>query len=168
MTGPSRDDLKKAHMRNIQHFHGDGFFGYVSQCVEFPRLSRLDKYIKETKSVESTFMVDGEAITDLDAAVLAMAQPPVLSDEERATLDRVPTEFIDLRQLEETLCDGEPRDGARAGPKRAAALGLLHALSAKGLVEYGREPWAADFNPNMTIDHRLRWSPTIRRTKEAS
>jgi len=114
----TREELKNLHMIQTLHGHGDGMFFYRYRCVEHPRLSRHDHYEKRTKSVESTFMVDGANVADIDAAIEALSVPVVITPEEQAVLDTLPTEWTDIRSF--------------SGKQR---LDLLP-LADKGLIEY--------------------------------
>lgn len=85
--GLTQDDLKSCHMRETVHLNGGKeWFGYIQQCVEHPRLSRLDKYTRKDRGVQSTWRVDGQDCTDLAAALEALSVPPVVTPEERAAL----------------------------------------------------------------------------------
>lgn len=90
-------DLRTCHMREAMHGHGDGFFFYEHECIEHPRLRRFDRYDKKTRSVTSTWRVDGEDVADLAAAADRLARPPTITDAERVTLATVPDEWSDLR-----------------------------------------------------------------------
>ena len=69
-------DLSKCTMREDAHFNGGKErFGYRLRCVEYPRLTRFDKYIRKTRDVQSTFQVDGEDVASLDVAADLLATP---------------------------------------------------------------------------------------------
>ena len=76
---------------------GPEWFGYILQCEEFPRLSRLDRYARRDRSVSSTWRVDGEDVDNLDHAAERLNIPPALTDDEIAVLRRVTDEWQDLR-----------------------------------------------------------------------
>lgn len=114
-------DLKGCHMRQTMHLNGGSeWFGYAYQCVEHPRLQRLDRYLRKDRSVESTWSADGVDHVDLQAALDALQTPPVLTEDERAALARVPAEFVRLRDV--------------------LPYQMIKALDAKGLIEWSGEP----------------------------
>jgi hypothetical protein len=58
------------------HFNGGKeWFGYRLRCVQHPRLTRFDKYIRKTRGVESTFEVDGEPVASIEEAARQLATP---------------------------------------------------------------------------------------------
>lgn len=120
------DDLKKSKTRERMHLNGGSWFGYIHQCVEYPRLSRFDRYVKKDRSVTSTWRVDGADVADLEAAVVALNLPPNVTLEERAALDLVPVEFTPARDVR-TLIGGE---------NRQHAIEVMTLLDNKGLIEY--------------------------------
>lgn len=106
------------HMVEGAHFNGGKeWFGYRMNCVEQPRLSRMDRYTRKDRSVASTWEVDGVACADADAAWLALQAPPEVTQEERDALALIGDEPADLR-------DAIPYE-------------MRHWLRAKGLIEYG-------------------------------
>jgi hypothetical protein len=114
----TREDLNKCHMRQTMRGHGPGMFFSRYRCVEHPRLSRHDHYEKKDRSVKSTFMVDGAEVADIEAAVVALNIPVVITPEEQAMLDTLPTEWTEIRSL--------------TGKQRRDLLDLAD----KGLIEY--------------------------------
>ncbi len=94
---------------------GREWFGYIFTCIEEPRLSRLDRYVRKTRSVTSTWRVDGVEMEDLAAALVAIKSPPVLT-EERAMLELVGDDWA--------------RPAEKNWPLR------LWSLMAKGIVEW--------------------------------
>lgn len=81
------DDAKSWHMRNVAHYNGGKeWFGYGHQCVEQPRLYRLDKYLRKDRSVQSIWSVDGVDCADLAEAVGRLNTDPVVTDAEMPTL----------------------------------------------------------------------------------
>jgi hypothetical protein len=102
MSPKTEADLKDCHMVQTMHLNGGSeWFGYVYRCVEHPRLSRHDKYMRKDRSVASVWWADGVPCETLETALDAIQQPPVLTDEERAALELVPAEWADIRdQLE--------------------------------------------------------------------
>lgn len=93
------EDAKTWKMRESAHLNGGReWFGYIHTCIEQPRLSRFDKYLRKTKSVESTWRVDGEDAASLKEAIERLNTPPVFSEAELEVLRRVPDEYADLRR----------------------------------------------------------------------
>lgn len=160
-------DLTASHMKERAHLNGGrDWFGYIHQCVEYPRLSRLDKYLRKNRSVESTWRVDGAPVADLGAAVTALNVPPVFTEDEQALLDRIPLEFSNLRKLEDELAGGARAPASERGTDSPhhKVMTLLHSLNDKGALEYGRDPGRSDGPPwSDAVPEHLRWSPTIRR-----
>ncbi len=99
---------KNWHMREAAHYNGGKvFFAYLHRCVEQPRLARFDRYDRKTKSVTSTWRVDGADRASLSDAVLALNSPPVFDAEELAFLRDAPADFEPERRpnLDYTLMD---------------------------------------------------------------
>lgn len=64
--------LKRAELtiREWAHINGGrAFFAYEYRCDQEPRLTRFDRYDKKTRSVTSTWRVDGVDQPDLNAAL---------------------------------------------------------------------------------------------------
>lgn len=94
MSGLTKDDAKNWHMAEAAHYNGGKvFFAYLHRCVEQPRLSRFDKYWRDTKAVESTWRTDGVDHASMDAAIEALNTPPTFDAEELAFLASAPLEF---------------------------------------------------------------------------
>ena len=90
-------DLSKCTMREDAHFNGGNeWFGCRLRCVEYPRLTRFDKYIRKTRGTQSTFQVDGEDVADLEEAARLLATPYQPMPEDIALLKLVPDEFARL------------------------------------------------------------------------
>lgn len=116
MTTITRDSLKGCKLRLSMHADGRGFFADYHTCVEHPRLTRVTRYEKKTRSAAVSWHVDGLAFDSLEAAAAALNAPAILSDEQRATLDKISKDWEDLRK---TL----PFD-------------VLHTLTQKGQIEW--------------------------------
>jgi hypothetical protein len=90
-------DLSKCTMREDAHFNGGKeWFGYRMRCIQYPRLTRFDKYLRATRGVQSTFEVDGEPVADLEAAAALLAIPYEIQPEDIKLLQLVPDEFTSL------------------------------------------------------------------------
>lgn len=114
----TRETLATCHMRETMHLNGGKeWFGYIHQCVEHPRLSRKDKYTRKDRGVHSTWRVDGQECADLDAALAALSQPVVLTDDERDAL-------IQWRD-----------DFTTAWAARGDNYAMMRALGDKGLID---------------------------------
>jgi hypothetical protein len=74
------DDLAKAHTSPVVHLDGQGFYENHSQCVEYPRLTIVDRGRrgKPRKDVKfgRIFFVDGTECADLDAALTLLNAEP--------------------------------------------------------------------------------------------
>jgi hypothetical protein len=92
-------DLLKCTMREEAHFNGGKeWFGYRLRCVQHHRLTRFDKYIRATRSTQSTFEVDGEPVASLAAAAELLAKPYEVQPEDIKLLNLVPDEWALLDQ----------------------------------------------------------------------
>jgi hypothetical protein len=148
------------------HLNGGAkFFGYIHRCVEHPRLTRRDIYDKKDKSVTSTWRVDGEDVADLAAAVERLNTPAVLTLDEAAALALIPTEFTNLRAVENIVAGCERPSGAiMPNTPHSRAHDVMRSLQAKGAIEYGRSPERSDGLPWAdSVPEHLRYSPTVRR-----
>jgi hypothetical protein len=87
-------DLQNCTMHEAAHYNGGKeWFGYLHRCNEHPRLTRMDKYIKKTRSTESTWHVDGKPVADLAEAAERLSTPYRPSAEELVLLAEVPDEY---------------------------------------------------------------------------
>jgi len=114
----TRETLKLVHMRQGAHYDGRGFFAYDYRCVEYPRLKRHDRYEKKTRSVTSSWWVDGAQRASLDEAIAALNVPPEIAPADREALQHVPDDYADIRSHE--------KPGWEA----------LHWLAEKGLIDW--------------------------------
>lgn len=111
------------HMREVAHYNGGKeWFGYGHQCVEQPRLYRLDKYIRKDRSTQSIWSVDGETCADFAEALERLETPPVATDAELALLAKMSSEWRPLREERERL-------------KPDGFMDVYYGLSRKGLIE---------------------------------
>lgn len=96
------EDLKGLRLRHQAHLDGPrgpkGWFGDVRQCIEHPRLSRFDKCHRATRKVEVIWQVDWQPCASLEEAVAKLNEAPVLTDAEKAALERVTDDWQDLRK----------------------------------------------------------------------
>jgi hypothetical protein len=92
-------DLSKCTMREDAHFNGGKeWFAYRLRCVEYPRLTRFDKYLRKTRGTQSTFQVDGEDVASIEEAAELLAVPYQPIPEDIALLKFVPDEYVRLEQ----------------------------------------------------------------------
>ena len=108
-------DAKSWHMEEAAHYNGGAaFFAYLHRCVEQPRLSRFDRYDRKTKSVTSTWKVDGADRLSLNDAIDALNTPPVFTVEEISFLRDAPNDYEPERRegLNYKLADGVRNKGA--------------------------------------------------------
>jgi hypothetical protein len=139
-------------------------YGYGYRCVEFPRLGFIDRvYTLDDGGVTRTWRVDGADVADLTAAIVALNVPPILIEDEQRILARIPPEFTDLCELEDKLAVvPRPEGGIMPDTPHAHVMDRLQALRDKGMIEYGRRPLPACYDPILETEVD-RWSPTIRR-----
>jgi hypothetical protein len=87
-------DLLNCTTHESAHLNGGKeWFGYIHRCNEYPRLTRMDKYIRRTRGVESTWRVDGKPVADLAEAAELLSTPYQPTPEELVLLAEVPDEY---------------------------------------------------------------------------
>ena len=87
-------DLLKCTTHEAAHINGGKeWFGYIHRCNQHPRLTRMDKYIRKTRSVESTWNVDGKPVADLAEAAVLLSSPYEPTPDELVLLAEVPDEY---------------------------------------------------------------------------
>jgi hypothetical protein len=92
-------DLINCTMHESAHLNGGKeWFGYIHRCNEHPRLTRMDKYIRKTHRVESTWRVDGKPVAGLAEAAELLSTPYQPRPEELALLALVPDEYTMLEE----------------------------------------------------------------------
>lgn len=159
-------DLEGESFRNDAHYNmGKAGYGYGYRSINYPRLRFIDKTYRQEQRTTRTWYVDGAECPSYEDAIEALNKPPVLTDEEKATLEKIPQEFVDARKLANTLAGCE-REGARLEPgtPHYSVRLILTSLHDKGVIEYGRNPERSDGQPwDDIVPEHLRWSPTIRR-----
>lgn len=141
-------------------------YGYGYRFTKYPRLQFIDRAYYNTENRHTrTWYVDGLECADLAAAIEALNVPPVLTDDEKAALERIPPEFMSYRGLIDQLAGGKNPDGAiMPDTPHSKAHHLIDGLRNKGVVEMGKAPERSDGAPwSEILPEHLRWSPTIRR-----
>lgn len=103
--------------RDAVHFNGgSAFFGHGHRCLTQPRLLVIDKFFKQTRSSQRSYMVDGSTpCATLAEALAALSQPPRPTSEQLALLRTVSADWT--------------------APERR---GPLLCLAEMGLIEWGR------------------------------
>jgi hypothetical protein len=87
-------DLLACTTHEASHLNGGKeWFGYIHRCDQHPRLTRLDKYIRATRGVESTWRVDGKPVSGLAEAAELLSTPYQPTPEELQLLAEVPDDF---------------------------------------------------------------------------
>lgn len=87
-------------MRKTTHLNGGReWFGYGFQCIQEPRLGRIDRYYRNDRDVVRTWKVDGHDCADAAAAWEALQKPPKFTDAEIECLRQVGDEPADLRKV---------------------------------------------------------------------
>lgn len=93
-------DAANWRMEEAAHYNGGKvFFAYLHRCVEQPRLSRFDKYLRATKSVVSTWRTDGTDAASLAEAIERLNTAPVFTADELAFLASLPEQFTSKREI---------------------------------------------------------------------
>lgn len=103
--GESKDTpeaTSKWRMREVAHYNGGKeWFGYRHQCIEQPRLSRMDRYLRKDRSVQSTWRVDGCDVASFDEALIELEVPPRLTIAEMRLLAHFKAEVAEKRDFED-------------------------------------------------------------------
>lgn len=121
------DTILTWKMRERAHYNGGKeWFGYGHQCVEEPRLYRIDRYQRATRSVESEWQVDGQPVPSLEAAAEMLNIEPTLAGEEGPLLLLVTPEY--QRRSEIKAHD--------AYASLEEPFTAFHYLDRKGMVEW--------------------------------
>ncbi len=123
----TQETVRNWRMRERAHYNGGKeWFGYGHQCIENPRLYRLDRYLRKDRSVKSEWQVDGLACADIDDAITRLNSPAQLVGDEKKMLDIIPLGFA-------------RRDAIKADPRYSELtdpFSLLHWLDRKGFIEW--------------------------------
>lgn len=130
-------DVHAGKLRENGHMnYGPDGSGWPMQHTTIPRLSCIDRIYKGPAlkkagvSSERLWCVDGAQVASLEAAIAALNVPPVFTDEERAVLDRVPAEWVELHGFR-----------TRLGEEMGQPVGVtLIGLRQKGAVENELRP----------------------------
>lgn len=90
-------------VRHMIHLDGPrgrrGWFGDIHVANQDPRLRRLTRCYRETRSVQMTWMVDGREVQGgLYCACQYLNAPPQLTVDEFSALARSPMAFADMRR----------------------------------------------------------------------
>lgn len=90
-------DLLKCSLREAAHFNGGKeWFGCLFRCDQHPRLTRMDKYFRKDRSVESRFKVDGKPVANLAEAADRLSQSYEPTPEDLTLLAEVPDKYARL------------------------------------------------------------------------
>jgi hypothetical protein len=111
--------FKTCHFPETAHGHGPGMFFTSYTCTEHPRLQVKDLSNRAARQTTRIYRVDGKDVADQAAAIAALNVPVVITPEEQAILDTIPTEFTDAPQGE-----------------RGTLVEETFSLRCKGLVEW--------------------------------
>ena len=133
MAQITADMIRGTRGQEIAHYkYGKGGYGYGFRNTTFPRLSWIERSYKGKdateagKSFDRSFYVDGISVADLDAAAVALSQPPAVTDDEKAALERIGDRWFGPRELEAQCLP--------AGDWKARHA-IMHSLADKGLIE---------------------------------
>jgi hypothetical protein len=87
-------DLLNCTMHESAHLNGGKeWFGYIHRCNEHPRLTRMDKYTRKNRGVESTWRVDGKPVANLAEAATLLSTPYQPTADELKLLAEVTDEY---------------------------------------------------------------------------
>jgi hypothetical protein len=87
-------DLLSCTTHQSAHLNGGKeWFGYIHRCNEHPRLTRMDKYTRKTRGVESTWRVDGKPVANLAEAAELLSKTYQPTPDELKLLAEVPDEY---------------------------------------------------------------------------
>lgn len=81
--------------RNDLHFNGgSAFFGYGHRCIDQPRLLVIDKFFRQERSTQRSYMVDGKTVcTTLAEALAALSVPPQPTSEQLELLRTLSADY---------------------------------------------------------------------------
>jgi hypothetical protein len=119
MSTVTAEIFDTCHFPETMHAHGPGMWVYGYTCTEHPRLQIKDTGDRKRHTATRYYLVDGKEVADRDAAVAALNVPVVVTPEEQAILDTIPTDWTDC-----------PAGG------RGAEIERQFSLRCKGLVEW--------------------------------
>lgn len=148
------------HIRETAHLNGGKeWFGYEHQCIEEPRLRRMDKYLRKDRSVVSTWRVDGADCASPAEAMRKLAVPPIIGDDEMAILRVLSPDFMSKTDLDALDIDWRNRQYSlsqkgliwwEGGKVRLTAQGIETAKPPRreaGLARKGESPVAEGHAP---------------------
>lgn len=88
-----------------------GWFGDICWCNQEPRLARMTRALRATRTTEISWLVDGvQRPGGLYCALERLNAPPIVTSDELAALNRAPTEYRDLRKSPDILLLTQLRD----------------------------------------------------------
>lgn len=168
----TKADIDVAPFRGDVHYNmGDKGYGYGFRCERYPRLRFIDRHHKPSRKHPDglntrTWCVDGIELESLTAALAALNQPVVLTDDEKAMLALIPDDWQSLRQVEDDIAGvDQPKGAIMPDTPHSRVLALMYQLRNKGVVEIGRKPERGDGEPwSDAVPEHMRWSPTVRKT----
>lgn len=168
----TKADIGVAPFRGDVHYNmGDKGHGYGFRCERYPRLRFTERHYKPSRKHPdglntTTWYVDGAEVASLDAAIAALNQPTVLTDDEKAMLALIPDDWQSLRQVEGDLAGVDHPTGAiMPDTPHSRVLAIMDRLRNKGVIELGRKPERDDGEPwHKGVPEHMRWSPTVRKT----
>ena len=168
MTAPTFDQVSQMTGRYRAHLHygtddkGRLITGYQYQLKELPRIQFVD-VLTGPANVVRMWVVDGvvvgQGVAGLQAAIAAIAEPPVLTSDEIAALALIPSSWAPLRVVEDDIAGCERRGCIHEiGSPHNAAFRVIDQLRDKGFVEIDRKLVDPDRSTNPRSSY-----PTIRR-----
>lgn len=156
-------------------------YGYGHRCVEFPRLSMIDRYYKPSKEhpdglMQREWRVDGDVVATAraldwsvapDAALAALAIAPKLTDDEVRILDLVPWDYVEIRGLETELAGVDrPSGGIMPNTPHSRVMTWLGQLHDKGMIEYGKRELPDDGRTRGFPFEHMNYEAVVRRRKQ--
>lgn len=163
------ETLKGRKMEYAAHLNGGkAWFGHMYRCLDFPRLTKLEKSIRKTRTVEVIWNVDGKPCESFEQAVERLNIPAVLTESHLKALAVVPIEFKSLRTVEREIGAAMCGPDASDADKKHAGISMIFDLRELGVIEYGKDPSRSDGQPWAdSVPEHMRWSPTVKRREQS-
>lgn len=115
-------------------------YGYGFNCVEFPRLMFIDRvYTLDDAGRERWWYVDGVRVPDVQAVLLALSRPPVLTLSEYVAWVRLGPDPVGSAKARNIICGCVAADNEQYihyDTPHGRASNLIDSLRAKGYITF--------------------------------